>query len=114
MNDRSALEWLREAREFALEAQKFAGGLSQGAFDNDSRTRFAVCFCLVVVGEAMNRVPKDVQALAPEIRWMSITGLRNRLIHGYWLINSTILLRIAQTDTSDLATSLERLIKKIG
>ena len=113
MKDRSAFEWLSDARNHVLEARKLASGLSQEAFDDDNQCRFAVCFCLVVLGEALSRVPKDVQALAPEIPWVSINGLRNRLVHAYWLINNKILLRIAQADAHELATSIARLREKI-
>jgi uncharacterized protein with HEPN domain len=113
MNDRSALEWLSEARDHALEAHKFTSGLSQASFDSDRRVLFAVCFCLVVVGEALSQVPKDVQALAPDIPWTPINGLRNRLVHSYWLIDTQIILRIAQADISALVSSIDRLIEKI-
>ncbi|MBI3705036.1 MAG: DUF86 domain-containing protein [Rhizobiales bacterium] len=113
MNDRSALEWLSEARDHALEARKFTNGLSRESFDGDGRTRFAVCFYLIVVGEALNQVPRDVQALAPKIPWTAINGLRNRLVHGYWRIESQIILRIAQADVSALVLSIDRLIEKI-
>jgi uncharacterized protein with HEPN domain len=112
MNDRSALEWLSEARDHALEARKFTSGLSQESFDDDGRSRFAVNFCLIVVGEALNRIPRDVQALAPEIPWAAINGLRNRLVHGYWRIDSQVRLRIAQADISALVLSIDRLIEK--
>jgi uncharacterized protein with HEPN domain len=114
MNDRSALEWLSEAREYAMEAQKLAAGLNQESFDNDRQKQLAVSFCLVVVGEALGQLPKDVQALAPEKPWVSIKGLRNRLVHSYWLINSAIVLRIAQGDLAALATSIDRLVEKLG
>ena len=70
-------------------------------------------FCLTAVGEALNQVPKDVQALAPEIPWMAINGLRNRLVHGFWLIDTEIILHIAQNDAAALVRSIERLIEKI-
>jgi uncharacterized protein with HEPN domain len=104
MSDRSALEWLSEARYHALEVQKLG---------SDRRIQFAVCFCLIVVGEALNRVPKDVRALAPDIHWITVIGLRNRLVHSYWLIDTQIILRIAQADASALASSIDRLIEKI-
>lgn len=113
MSDRSPLEWLSDARDHALEARKFAIGLNQEPFDGDGRSRFAVCFCLIVVGEALNQVPRDVQALAPEIPWAAINGLRNRLVHGYWRIEMQIILRIAQADVLALASSIDRLIEKL-
>jgi uncharacterized protein with HEPN domain len=87
MNDRSALEWLRDARSFAVEAHDMSREFGAEAFDSNRRDQLAVRYCLAVVGEALSQVPKDVQALAPEIPWVAIYGLRNRLVHGFWLID---------------------------
>jgi uncharacterized protein with HEPN domain len=114
MNDRSALEWLSEAREYALEAQKLSAGIGQESFDDDRERQFAVCFCLVVVGEALNRLPKDVQALAPEVAWTAIIGMRNRLVNSYWLVDTGIILRIAQVQARALASSIAQLMMKLG
>ena len=113
MNDRSALEWLRDARNFAAEAREMALGFKPGSFDTSRRDQLAVRYCLAVVGEALNRVPKDIQALASEIPWVAIYNLRNRLVHGFWLIDTGIILRIAQNDTNPLVVSIDRLIEKI-
>jgi uncharacterized protein with HEPN domain len=113
MNDRSALAWLSDARSFALEAQELALGYSPEAFDDHRRDQLAVHYCLAVVGEALNAVPKDVQALAPEIPWAAIYGLRNRLVHGFWLIDTRLTLRIAQTDIGPLVASIDRLVEQI-
>jgi uncharacterized protein with HEPN domain len=93
MNERSALAWLRDARRYALEAHDIADALNSGALDR--RELLAIQFCLAVVGEALNEVPKDAQALAPDIPWRPIYNLRNRLIHSFWLIDSEIVLDIA-------------------
>ena len=113
MNDRSALAWLSDARVFALEAREFALGLSVEAFDGHRREQLAVRYCLAVVGEALNEVPRDIRALAPEIPWMAIKALRNRLIHSFWLIDTGIILRIAQADVGPLVASIDRLMEKI-
>lgn len=113
MNDRSALEWLRDARSFANEAREIVFGLRPEPLDASRRDQLAVRYCLAVVGEALNRVPKDIQALASEIPWVAIYNLRNRLVHGFWLIDTGIILRIAQNDTTTLIVSIDRLIEKI-
>ncbi len=66
-----------------------------------------------VVGEALDQVPKGIRALAPEITWGAIKGMRNRLVLGYDLTDGQIVLNIAQNDTKDLAGSIGRLIEKI-
>lgn len=113
MNDRTAVEWLSDARNYALEAHQITSGLSQEVFDARRRDQLAVFFCLVAVGEALNQVPKDIQALAPDIPWMAINGLRNRLVHGFWLLDTDIILRIVQKDAGTLIQSIEHLIEKI-
>jgi uncharacterized protein with HEPN domain len=114
MNDRSTLEWLSDARDHALEADNLAAGFTREVLDEDRRTLFAVCFCLAVVGEALNQVPKDVRAIAPEIAWAPIIGLRNRLVHSYWLSDTATILQIAQADARVLASSIDRLMKKLS
>ena len=113
MNDRSATEFLSDARDYALEAHSLAAGLSQAAFDADRRSQLAIFFSLAAVGEALNQVPKDIRTLAPDIPWAAINGLRNRLVHGYWLIDTQIVLRIAQEDATALVVAIERLIEKV-
>jgi uncharacterized protein with HEPN domain len=113
MNDRPVVALLNDARNYALEAHQITAGLSQEVFDTRRLDRLAVCFCLTLVGEALNQVPKDVRALAPEIPWAAISGLRNRLVHSYWLIDTEIILRIARRDVPTLVASLERLVEKV-
>lgn len=113
MKDRSSLELLGDARSFALEAQEFTAGLSLEAFDEARREQLAVLYCLAFVGEALNEVPKDVQALASEIPWTAIYNLRNRLVHGYWLIDTRIILNITPLDIGPLVASIDRLAKVI-
>jgi uncharacterized protein with HEPN domain len=113
MNDRPPVVWLSDAREYALATHHITAGLSQETFETRRSDLLAVCYCLMLVGEALSQVPKDVQALAPEISWAAIYGLRNRLVHSYWLTDTEIILRIAQNDIPSLVGSLEPLIEKV-
>jgi uncharacterized protein with HEPN domain len=111
--DRPALAWLRDVRHYAIEAHGIARGLDLRLFATESRDQFAIRYCLAVVGEALNRIPKEIQARAPEIPWAPIIALRHRLVHGYWLVDPEIIFSIAQDDTRTLAASLDRLIEKL-
>jgi uncharacterized protein with HEPN domain len=113
VNERSTLAWLSDARRFALDAHDIAREMSVREFERGRAERLAVQFCLVIVGEALNEVPKDVQGLAPEIPWRAIYNLRNRLIHSFWLIDPEIVLDIAQAKTMPLIDSIDRLVAKL-
>lgn len=114
MSERSALAWLRDARRYALEAHDIAHALNADAFDRSRRDQLAIQFCLAVVGEALNEISKDVQALAPEIPWRATYNLRNRLIHGFWLVDTEIVLDIAQNWTIPLVASIDSLIEALA
>jgi len=45
---------------------------------------------LQIIGEAARALPEEIQALAPEISWSEIIGMRNVLIHGYFQIDIDI------------------------
>jgi uncharacterized protein with HEPN domain len=113
MIDRSPREWLDDAKKYALEAREIVRDFDQKDYDRSRRDQLAVQFCLAAMGEALNQVPKDIQALAPDIAWVAINGLRNRLVHSYFLIDNQIILSIAKNDTNILAASIDRLIEKI-
>ncbi len=44
---------------------RYTAGHDRATFERDERTVEAVCFALVVIGEAASHVPGDVQAGAP-------------------------------------------------
>jgi|APGre2960657505_1045072.scaffolds.fasta_scaffold128458_2 uncharacterized protein with HEPN domain len=59
-----------------LRAESLLGDAGWGTRAARERTLF-------IVGEAANRVPREVQAEHQEIPWPAIIGLRNLLAHGY-------------------------------
>jgi uncharacterized protein with HEPN domain len=113
MNDRSSLDRLSDAKDYALEAQKITRNLDEKAFAENRRDQLAVQFCLVAAGEALGKIPQDIRVLASDIPWSAINGLRNRLVHSYFLTDNRIILAIAQSRTGALALAIDRLIEKI-
>lgn len=55
---------------------RYTAGLQEEGFARDEKTVEAVCFALVVIGEAATHVPDSVQAGAPQIPWRKMKGMR--------------------------------------
>jgi uncharacterized protein with HEPN domain len=70
----------------------------------------AIVRLMEIVGEAASRIPYEERSRHPEIPWMQIVGLRNRLIHGYDAIDFEILWQILSHDIPKLVLSLERIL----
>ena len=56
-------------------------------------------------------LPADVQALAPEIPWSQIVGMRNVLVHGYFDIDTDIVWNAATRDVPAIKPAVQRLLK---
>ncbi len=66
----------------------FTAGMDEAAFVSDRKTRHAVAYALLAIGEAVKQVPADVRAAAPEIDWRRIAGMRDVLAHGYFAVDA--------------------------
>jgi uncharacterized protein with HEPN domain len=82
--------WLLKMREASLNALSFVDGLILDDFLQDNQCQHAVVMCLLNVGEAASRALTYRPALAvelPNISWIEMIGMRNRVAHGYWKLS---------------------------
>jgi uncharacterized protein with HEPN domain len=91
---------------------RYTAGLDRARFEADERTIEAVCFALVVIGEAAGHVPVDVQASAPEIPWRKMRAMRNLAAHEYFGIDVGAVWQTATSDVPPLKPLLEALLAR--
>ncbi len=72
----------------------------------------AVMRTLEIIGEAANRVSETKRESLPEIPWMQIIGMRNRLVHEYFRINLEAVWDTVKQDLQELVNTLEPLVPK--
>ena len=107
---RPVIEWLADARQYALKAQDIAYDATHGEFGASS---LAIRYCLVAIGEALDWVPEEILADEPQIPWRKIIALRHRLVHGFWLIDEDIVGEIVRNEMGALIAALEHLIQRL-
>ena len=56
-------------------------GVSKETFLDDLRLQDASAFDISTIGEAASNVTDEFKAIHPEIPWIQMRGLRNRLVH---------------------------------
>lgn len=76
--------------EAAESAIQFVSGRDRSDLDTDRMLLFAVVRAIEIVGEAASRITHETCASEPAIPWHAIVGMRNRLIHAYFEVNSQI------------------------
>jgi uncharacterized protein with HEPN domain len=87
-DDRARLTHIEEAIVAAME---FTESRSRSELGTDLMLQFALVQAVQIVGEAARNVSAGTMAIAPDIPWPVIVGMRNRLVHAYFDINLDIL-----------------------
>jgi len=100
----------RQMLDHAREAVILSSGKSPEDLVEDRLLGLALVRLMEIIGEAANRISKEKRSMHPEIPWMQIISLRNRLIHGYDAIDYEILWRILKQDLPELVSSLEKIL----
>jgi len=72
-------------------SQNFIKDLSLQSFKKDDKTQFAVIRCLEIIGEATKRLPDSLIETNTDIPWKAMAGMRDRLIHGYDVVDPEII-----------------------
>ena len=64
-------------------AEDFAGVMTYEEMTGDRKTSYSVAHCLEIIGEAANRLPKDLREKYTEVPWPQIISMRNIIVHDY-------------------------------
>ena len=91
---------------------RYTASVQEADFARDEKTVEAVCFALVVIGEAVTNVPEDVQAMAPQIPWRKMKGMRNIAAHEYFGIDLSTVWQTATVDVPALKPLVQALLAK--
>lgn len=83
----------------------------RAAFEQDELLQAWFVRNLQIIGEAARALPEEVRALAPEIEWPKIIGMRNVLVHGYFDVDFDIVWNAASRDAPAIKPRLEYLLQ---
>lgn len=89
----------------------FTSGMTLVDYLADEKTRFAVMRGFEMMGEAVQHLPQELRDANPHIPWATMMAVRNRIVHGYFGIDDTILYATIETDLQSLLPQLEALAR---
>lgn len=90
-------------------SQDFIKDLTLQDFKADSKTQFAVIRCLEIIGEAAKRLPNCTRLENPNIPWKAMAGMRDRLIHGYDVVDAEIIWITAAKTIPEILPLIQKL-----
>jgi uncharacterized protein with HEPN domain len=110
---RDPRERLRDILEAIAAIERYLDR-ERAAFEADELLQTWFLRHLQIIGEAARALPDEVRALAPEIPWPKIIGMRNVLVHGYFEIDTEIVWDAASRDVPALRSAIERLLAALN
>jgi len=97
--------------DHAREALAMAENRAREDLDHDRQFNLALVRLMEIVGEAAARVPDPIRDRYPDVPWRDIADFRNRLIHGYDVVDFDRLWRIIEDELPPLIDALQRIVE---
>lgn len=101
---------LRHMLDHARRAREMARGRERSDLASDDMFQLAFTRLVEIIGEAASRVSTPTREKHPEIPWADIVGMRNRLIHGYDVVDINLLWDTVEIDLPPLIAALENIV----
>ena len=80
-------------------------------FNNNEILTSAISFKFVQISENVKKLPQSIFIMYPNIPWMKISGLRNRIVHDYGSIQLDIIYNTVIQDLPLLLNDLKGIVE---
>jgi len=101
---------IRDILDAIAEIQKFTRGMDFDAFKEDDKAIRAVEMNFIIIGEAANQIPEEIEEKYTTIPWSLMRAMRNRIVHVYFKIDEKLMWDTVQNDLPPLIPELEKLL----
>lgn len=90
----------------------FVKGKERKDLDTDRLLLSGIIRELEILGEAAGKISPETQTRFPEIPWKLVVGMRNRLIHAYFDVDSDVIWKTIQSSLPSFSLKLKIIISK--
>lgn len=110
MSPRNWQDRVRDILDAIAEIQKFTQGMDFESFKDDDKSVRAVEMNFIIIGEAANQIPEEIEERYTTIPWSLMRAMRNRIVHVYFRIDEKLMWDTIQNDLPPLVPELEKLL----
>jgi len=103
-----------QIHDHLLVAKEFLQSRQRTDLDSDPMFRLATERLIIIIGEAVYRLPDELLAKYPKTAWHAIRGTRNVIVHGYDIVDRDRLWDILTVQIPELRKEIENIILTEG
>ena len=102
---------IKKMIEYIDKALRYTEGCNFESFSNNEEKVDATIFAIIQIGELVKNINKETMEKYPNIEWIIIKNLRNKIVHDYEGINLNLIWDIVTKDIVELREDLEEILK---
>lgn len=110
MSPRDWRDRIRDILDAIAEIQQFTRGMDYETFKEDDKSIRAVEMNFIIIGEAANQIPDEIEEKYTTIPWTLMRAMRNRIVHVYFKIDEKLMWDTVQNDLPPLIPELKNLL----
>ena len=110
MSPRDWRDRIRDILDAIAEIQQFTRDMDYETFKEDDKSIRAVEMNFIIIGEAANQIPDEIEEKYTAIPWTLMRAMRNRIVHVYFKVDEKLMWDTIQTDLPPLIPELEKLL----
>ena len=108
-SDIELLFHIKDEMDFMVEHTQ---GITKEEFLKNETLKRAFARCLEIIGEAVKNLSNEIVLNNKEIEWRNMAGMRDKLIHGYFSVDYSLVWDVASSKVPELKKKIENLIGK--
>jgi uncharacterized protein with HEPN domain len=101
--------FLQDILDACHHVDAFVKNMRFDEFLRDEKTSSAVIRKLEIIGEAAKNIPLGIRNAYPDINWKDFAGMRDRLIHGYFGVDYSLVWNTATITIPELITAISHI-----
>ena len=98
--------------EYINKALIYTEGYTFDTFCKDDKTIDATVFAISQIGELVKNISKETMERNPNIEWVIIKNLRNKIVHDYEGIKLNFIWDIITKDIIQLKIDLDKILEE--
>ena len=111
---KSPLDGLRDILAECRFLVSHSKGMELSSFLNDPVMQRAFARSIEIIGEAVKALPESLVISHSDIPWRRMAGMRDRLIHGYFAVDYSLVWDVVISRIPELEKGIEGILSETG
>lgn len=114
MNKKDESVYLKHILDSIEKIEEYTKEVEEDKFARNTLIQDGVIRQLEIIGEAGRRISQDFRKRYKDIPWEDITGMRDKLIHGYFGVDLQTVWDTVKKDIPVLEREIKKILKEIS